>query len=494
MEPRGTPSDVERRILSAMRRGMRLTCVAWLPPATPSGPFTVGFLDGQIPEDSTAEGRVVGDIGAAAPVLSQRRPLLLTFDRETPVRVPYAASPVPLRGAMVAPVGEGLVWADRDHAPISEEEFAVFCDLCAVLEEERGLRETVLTRDERADYLSRVLEGLQTILSSTSERDCVAALAEAAFAMTRSRAAAVALIGAAHANLGAMVWERAMVAKVVSAIGEGTQSWLGRSFDPTQGLVGVALRSGTSVPSSRRFARSMEGAFGPDIRLPLREGDPILVQPMGTETEPVGALVLAGGQYEAAIATYGVRSLCDAATLLVQRFRLQERISQDAMMDGLTGLLNRKAFVRQVGAAFAFCRRHGHDLSLLMLDADHFKQVNDRYGHLAGDRALQFIAEVIQRGLRESDIAGRYGGEEFAIALPQTGEDGALRVAERIRSQCSASPILLGHHKVSLTVSIGVATMRSAPEGLEGLIAAADEALYAAKRSGRNRVVAAGRT
>lgn len=496
------PADIERRILSVMRRGMRLSCVAWIAPTprgfrsndTPPPPLTLRCLDGNLPEDSIAEGLPVVELGAASPVLTTGKPLLLNPDREMPVRVPYASTPVRIRGGMAAPVGGGLVWADRDRGPILDDEFAVFRDLCAVLEEERGLHETVSKRDERAEYLSRVLEGLQTILTSTSEQECMAALVESAAHLTRTTAGAVALFGAPAGGTGASGaggWVHPIEATVVAAVGDGTRDWPGRVFDPTQGLAGLAMRHGVAVPSSRRFAPNMAQVLGPDIRPPLREGDPIVVHPLGSEADPVGVLVLTGGDYDAAVAMYGIRSLCDSATLLAQRFRLQQRISRDAMMDGLTALLNRKAFLQNLGGTFSFCRRHGQDLSLLMLDADHFKQVNDRYGHLAGDRALRFIADVIRRGLRESDIAGRYGGEEFAIALPHTDREGALRVAERIRGLCSASPVLIGNHKVRLTVSIGVSSMDRSTEGLEGLIAAADEALYAAKRAGRNRVVVA---
>lgn len=495
------PETIERRILSAMRRGLRLSCVAWIAPASKaSGPggntgpaLAVRFLDGNLPEDSVAEGLPVLELGVAAPVLTSGRPLLLNPDREMPVRVPYASSHVRIRAGMAAPVGGGVVWADRDREPILEDEFAAFRDLCSVLEEERGLHETVSARDERADYLSRVLDGLQGILTSTSEQECMAALVDSTARLTESGAGAVALFGTPAGGTGTTGdLVHPIEATVVTAVGEGTRDWLGKVFDPTQGLVGLAARHGTAVPSSRRFAPNMARVLGPDICPPLREGDPIVVHPLGSESDSLGAVVLMRGQYDAPIALYGIRSLCEAATLLVQRFRLQQRISRDAMMDGLTGLLNRKAFLQSVSGTFSFCRRHGQDLSLLMIDADHFKQVNDRYGHLAGDRALRFIAEVIRRGLRESDVAGRYGGEEFSIALLHTPREGALRVAERIRGLCSASPILIGNHKVRLTVSIGVSSLDRSHDNLEALIATADEALYAAKRAGRNRVMVAG--
>lgn len=484
--------EIERRILSVMRRGMRLSCVAWLAPS-PSGSLVVRFMEGHPPKDSIREGCLAGDLGAAAPVLSTGTPLLLNPDRVMPVRVPYAATPVLLCGAMASPVGGGLVWADRHDAPILEDEFAVFRDLCSVLEEETGFHQTVSMLDERADYLSRVLEGFQTILNTTSERTCMGSLVECASRMTHSKAGAIALLGCSTRERAVGEWNNPVEATIVAAYGDGTQTWLGRVFDSNQGLAGVALRSGASVPSSRRFSSSMGHVLGPDVRVKISEGESLIVHSLGRQDDPLGILVLIGGEYDSALATYGIRSLCDAGTLLVQRFRLQERISQDAMIDGLTGLYNRRAFLRHLAGTLSLCRRHGHALSLLMIDADHFKQVNDSHGHLAGDAALRFIAEVIRRSLRESDFAGRYGGEEFVIALPQTSEAGAIQVAERIRVSCSASPFPLGNHKIIITVSVGVASTEQAPVGAEGLIAAADMAMYAAKRAGRNRVVVAER-
>lgn len=488
------PEEIVSRILRTMRRGMRLTRVVWIAPMrrNSQGPTTLvmRFFDGEGERDQFPLGRPVTDLGAASPVLSTGRAALLNPDREMPFRVPYASTPVPLRGAMASPVAQGLVWADRVQGPILEEEYAVFRDLCSILETELVVHESVSKRDERAEYLSRVLEGLQTILTSASESECVAALVESSSLVTKSALGALALITAPHdcESGEPEPLESLWNATVVAAFGDGTRDWVGKTLDASQGLVGVAIRHGSAVPSSRRFARNMTNLLGPDIRLPVREGDSILVYPFGTDNDPLGALILAKGDYDPAIAMYGVRSLCHATALLVQRLRLQQRIARDAMMDALTGLLNRRAFLQHLAASFSLCRRHHQVMSLLMLDADHFKQVNDRYGHLVGDRALRFIAEVIRRGLRGSDLAGRYGGEEFAVVLPHTDLEGALRVAERIRALCSASPVPIGPHRIRLTVSIGVSSLKDTTSSIEDLIAAADMALYTAKRAGRNRV------
>jgi diguanylate cyclase (GGDEF)-like protein/PAS domain S-box-containing protein len=163
-----------------------------------------------------------------------------------------------------------------------------------------------------------------------------------------------------------------------------------------------------------------------------------------------------------------------------------------ASTDYLTRLPNRRFFFNQATAEFARSKRYGHPLSAIMMDVDHFKQVNDLLGHAAGDAALLQIAEIIQECVRESDVVARYGGEEFAILLPETDLGGALAMAERLRSGVESSPLDIedgNPHRI--TVSLGVAAMNRENDFtvLDKLLQKADEALYQAKNSGRNRVV-----
>jgi diguanylate cyclase (GGDEF)-like protein len=169
--------------------------------------------------------------------------------------------------------------------------------------------------------------------------------------------------------------------------------------------------------------------------------------------------------------------------------QLVQMLSQKAQIDGLTGLWNRALFDRRMGEEFARSVRHGHALSLAMIDIDHFKAVNDTFGHPAGDLVLHGIAKVLQRAGRASDLACRYGGEEFALVMPDTAPADAARLCERIRAEIEAMawPRLGGR---VMTVSIGVAGMHGRFEGgADALIETADRNLYAAKRGGRNCVV-----
>jgi len=158
--------------------------------------------------------------------------------------------------------------------------------------------------------------------------------------------------------------------------------------------------------------------------------------------------------------------------------------------DSLTGVYSRQEFERRLRNETVRAKRYGHEFSLLMLDLDHFKQVNDTYGHPGGDAALRAFAERVQRALRASDSIARYGGEEFAVIMPETGVDAARNVAERIRAGLASLPLLsINGRELMMTVSAGIATFPRDAGTEDDLIAAADHALYAAKVSGRDQVV-----
>ena len=160
----------------------------------------------------------------------------------------------------------------------------------------------------------------------------------------------------------------------------------------------------------------------------------------------------------------------------------------NAFIDPLTRLNNRAALDQALNREVQLAQRHHQPLHLLMADLDHFKQVNDRFGHLSGDCILRHSAGIIRELLRGSDEVFRYGGEEFVILLPATERAGALQVAERIRQQIAATPCHCEGHSITVTCSIGVAEL-AAQDSADSLFDRADKALYRAKEEGRNRVV-----
>ena len=177
----------------------------------------------------------------------------------------------------------------------------------------------------------------------------------------------------------------------------------------------------------------------------------------------------------------------------IENIALHELVAEQAVTDELTGLSNNRRFRELISKEAARAERFGHELSLIMLDIDDFKQINDTYGHLQGDKVLRMVGRVLQLESRGVDEPARYGGEEFAVALPETGLEGALDLAERVRARIESEqvPRAGGGGPVSVTASIGVASMPGSADGGEKLIAAADAALYEAKRAGKNRVASA---
>lgn len=177
---------------------------------------------------------------------------------------------------------------------------------------------------------------------------------------------------------------------------------------------------------------------------------------------------------------------------LVSRVRRDaDRLYELAMTDMLTGVNNRRAFMDLAGRELARCLRHGHPLCVLMLDIDRFKSVNDTYGHAVGDEAIKHLAQVAESMLRTEDGIGRMGGEEFAIVLPQTQQNSAWQVAERIRAKVEATILTATTGEVvPFTVSVGLARVGPGETSVEPALNRADEGLYVSKRNGRNQVTA----
>jgi diguanylate cyclase (GGDEF)-like protein len=153
-----------------------------------------------------------------------------------------------------------------------------------------------------------------------------------------------------------------------------------------------------------------------------------------------------------------------------------------------TGLLNATAWQREADAKVVRARRTDAPLALLLIDVDHFKQVNDRHGHLIGDEVLRALATELRQQVRESDVVGRFGGEEFTVLLPGTDDAGAYGIAERLRASAANLSVASADARISITVSIGVAVSGRHGNDLFELLAAADVALYRAKDAGRDQV------
>ena len=197
------------------------------------------------------------------------------------------------------------------------------------------------------------------------------------------------------------------------------------------------------------------------------------------------------------VAQFGYQALSrwlrSTEALVTQLAKLNAELEQRSRTDGLTGLANRMATEEGLRALLRTVRRYRTPSALLMLDIDHFKQVNDHHGHAAGDAVIRALAQVLKDASRDVDLPGRFGGEEFVIGLAHTDLAGARRFAERLRERIAATPVALdakdgGAASISYTVSIGVTLLRGDDAGVEDPLRRADAAMYRAKQGGRNRV------
>jgi len=241
-----------------------------------------------------------------------------------------------------------------------------------------------------------------------------------------------------------------------------------------------------------------------DIGLPNMDGFEVLRQLKAhSETMQIPVIMLSGvrssqdkvtafdlGAHDFVMKPFEIPELRVRIRSAVRLSTLLRMLSQRAQLDGLTGLWNRAYFDTRWTEEVAQAGRHGRALSLALLDADHFKSINDSFGHPAGDAVLQGIARLVQAESRAGDICCRYGGEEFAVILPETSPENAGRLFERVRQQLE-QVVWSQHPERPVTMSIGVAgTDGRASLSAADWLALADQNLYAAKRGGRNRLVA----
>jgi len=216
----------------------------------------------------------------------------------------------------------------------------------------------------------------------------------------------------------------------------------------------------------------------------------VTIVPLVLEDRVIGAIVVAA-ERAGAVPQDEARNVTLLGALAAPSLEMvweMEEVSRRSRTDALTGLANRRAFDDQIEQHLAQADRFGHPVSLILADVDHFKVVNDTWGHEAGDVVLKSIAGTLQEGVRTVDVCARFGGEEIAIILPQTALVGAVELADRLRAAVGANRIWAGGNDIPVTISCGVASYPDGALTKEAFFAAADKALYEAKNAGRNCV------
>lgn len=284
--------------------------------------------------------------------------------------------------------------------------------------------------------------------------------------------------------------------RILATRGAPAEGLAGTTFPrKDHGLVAKAIASGQAlpyVPLSAQSDRSKTILFGA-AKTPRLES--VKVLPLFGRAQPLGALVVGSTTpgHELSLETLRMLETIakHGATTLANAMMYRD-VEAMATTDGLTGLVNHRRFKELLAEAMARATRFDRSVSVVMVDADHFKSVNDTWGHPVGDMVLVRIAKILEEEARRTDVVARYGGEEFVLVLDETDEEGAVQVAERIRERIAAATIHGDFGRVSVTASLGVCTWPQRAATMAELLERADQALYEAKRSGRNRVVSFG--
>ena len=179
--------------------------------------------------------------------------------------------------------------------------------------------------------------------------------------------------------------------------------------------------------------------------------------------------------------------LCNQASISIANAKLHAEIEKLATTDGLTGLYNHRRFQEMLSEEFKRLNRQSSPVSLILTDIDHFKKVNDTYGHPAGDLVLKGVSKIIREAIRDIDVPARYGGEEFAVILPGTDAEGGRQIAERVRKAVMEASFSSEGKELKVTISLGIASAPADASRKEELIEKSDQALYHAKHNGRNQ-------
>jgi diguanylate cyclase (GGDEF)-like protein len=294
------------------------------------------------------------------------------------------------------------------------------------------------------------------------------------------------LVGASYAALGVLDEDGSLSQFHTTGITDAERQKIGES-PKGLGLLGALIREGAPIRVAD-IARDARSIGFPPNHPPMKT---FMGVPIVAHGKVMGSLYLTekmNGQAFSPDDEDLVVGLAADAAIAIENARLFGKVEQLAITDSLTGLHNRRHFLELAEHEFQRARRYKRPMSMIMLDIDRFKQVNDTYGHAVGDQVLRAVATRCHDTLRTIDFMGRFGGEEFILLLPENNLDGACNAAERLRQRVAEDPIETERGPVSVTISLGVAAIAADCPDLKTLLERVDAALYAAKKAGRNRV------
>ena len=446
-------------------------------------------------EEAIAPGPFPANEGTFSAALTKREPLLVSGARAR-LQLPYYVVPRMAGSVCAAPLIEhgsahGVLVADRDSKePFSEREVELIQNttrfVLRAVENER-----VFVQLERAKIEQGKLYRAADLLSAaTTEAQVIEAGVSSAREFASFDFATVTLFDRTTGEH-----------EICAASGDGADELVGRRFRHNSGLVSMVVANRHPLPYRGSYDPARQVVF--TRRLAPPDMPSLLVLPLLVHEKALGTLVLGSVRPhafgEAVRPTLEV--LASHIAVSLANARMLKRLEELATTDGLTGLLNKRTVTQIAIQKIRSACRFEKPLSLLICDIDHFKKVNDTYGHDVGDLVIQGFSRVFRRNKRDTDVVGRFGGEEFVVVCEETDTRGAMLLAERIRNELEATTFRPESQPLQVTCSVGIATFdpgdrRSSPGGtrsgrdFDALFKAADEALYVSKRSGRNRSTA----
>jgi two-component system cell cycle response regulator len=393
---------------------------------------------------------------------------------EAILAVPIVEGSGLVRGVLVADRIAGEAFGERDERLLS----LVAAELLRSIEVERVMTYVRHSRDEK----DRFYRSIEEMNRAGSPEQVFLAVLETARQLGGLEFCAVTLVGESDGN---------RVHRIARMIGvaSGGRALEGHTFPDNNGLVANVVRYGAPLPG--RDVRAMDKQIIFDADIQVRGLSALKIFPLVSGDRILGTLV-AGTRKKGALDQDVLRMLeviAIQAAQAVLRAQLYEQMETMATTDGLTGLLNHRTFQSKADEAVAHARRYGRKCSLILSDIDHFKSVNDTYGHPAGDQVLRGVGRILRAKARDTDAVARYGGEEFAIIMPETDAAGARVIAERIREAIAAEVFQTELGPLKLTLSLGIASSPEDAAEKQALIDLADQCLYQAKRLGRNRSI-----
>ena len=275
---------------------------------------------------------------------------------------------------------------------------------------------------------------------------------------------------------------------VRKAVGEEAERFGKLTFRDNTSLTAMAVKNRHYLPYRGEFDARQQVVY--TKRANLKEMSSLLILPLVVREDAIGTLALAAHRRDAFndAVRPTLQVLANQLAVAMSNAAAVRRLEEMATTDGLTGCLNKRAFLEELDAKLKSADRFGRKLSLLVTDIDHFKSVNDTYGHDVGDVVIKELGAILNRVKRDTDAVARFGGEEFCVLCEETDTEGAITLAERIRVELGETVFTTELGKLSVKCSVGVATFPHDADSPETLFKVTDNALYAAKRSGRNRV------